>query len=169
MAGLETRPAPHLAADFMPLNGIDHVELWVGNAKQAAYFFTRAYGFTEVAYSGLETGVRERTSHVLQQGRVRLVVTGTLHSGSEIARHHAKHGDGVKVIALSVPDVDHAYREATARGATGLSEPHSTSDEHGTVRVADIAAYGDAIHRFVDRSAYTGSFLPGYRDVEHAA
>src|SRR4051795_3255831 len=167
MAVTETRPAPHLAADFMPLHGIDHVELWVGNAKQAAYFFTRAYGFTEVAYSGLETGVRDRTSHVLQQGRVRLVLTGTLQSDSEIARHHAKHGDGVKVIALSVPDVDHAYREATTRGATGLAEPRSISDEHGEVRIADIAAYGETIHRFVDRSHYEGAFLPGYREVEH--
>jgi 4-hydroxyphenylpyruvate dioxygenase len=156
--------APYGAHDFMPLNGIDHVELWVGNAKQAAYFFTRAYGFTEVAYSGLETGVRDRTSHVLEQGRVRLVLTGTLRSDSEIADHHAHHGDGVKVIALSVPDVDHAYREAVARGAGGLAEPHDLADEHGTVRVADIAAYGDTVHRFVDRSGYAGPFLPGYRE-----
>jgi 4-hydroxyphenylpyruvate dioxygenase len=168
MAGTETHPAPHLAADFMPLHGIDHVELWVGNAKQAAYFFTRAYGFTEVAYTGLETGVRDRTSHVLQQGRVRLVLTGTLHSGTEIAAHQAKHGDGVKVIALSVPDVDHAYREATSRGATGLAEPHDITDEDGTVRVADVAAYGETVHRFVARAGYEGAFLPGYRRVEQA-
>src|SRR3954465_8326299 len=136
MATTQAAAAAHAAGDFMPLHGIDHVELWVGNAKQAAHFFTRAYGFTEVAYSGLETGVRERTSHVLQQGRVRLVLTGTLHSDSDIARHQAKHGDGVKVIALSVPDVDHAYREATARGATGVTEPHDLSDEDGTGRLA---------------------------------
>src|SRR3954452_4110160 len=149
MAGTETRPAPHLASDFMPLHGIDHVELWVGNAKQAAYFYTRAYGFTEVAYCGLETGVRDRTSHVLEQGRVRLVLTGTLHSGGAIAAHHHKHGDGVKVIALGVPDVDDAYREATARGASGLAEPHDVTDEGGTVRLADVATYGDTVHRFV--------------------
>src|SRR3954470_13946593 len=101
MAGTETRPAPHLAADFMPLHGIDHVELWGGNAKQAAYFFTRAYGFTEAAYPGLENRVRGRTSDRLEQGRVRLVVAGTLQSGTDVADHHAKHGDGVKVIALS--------------------------------------------------------------------
>src|SRR4051794_41568858 len=123
MAGTETRPAPHLAADFMPLHGIDHVELWVGNAKQAAYFYTRAYGFTEVAYCGLETGVRDRTSHLLEQGRVRLVLTGTLHSRSDISPHHAKHGDGVRVLPLSVPHLDHAYREATSRGATRLAAP----------------------------------------------
>src|SRR5687768_14947881 len=106
----------------MPLHGIDHVELWVGNAAQAAYYFTQAFGFTEVAYSGLETGVRDRVSHVLRQGRVRLVLTGTLTSGTEIATHHKLHGDGVKVIALSVPDVDHAYRHAVERGAKGLRE-----------------------------------------------
>src|SRR5689334_18774125 len=97
----------------MPLNGIDHVELWVGNAAQTAYYLANAFGFTETAYSGLETGVRDRTSHVLEQGRIRLVVTGALHSDHEIAAHHHRHGDGVKVIALSVPDVERAWAEAT--------------------------------------------------------
>src|SRR3712207_5393043 len=169
MATTETAVQPQRTDGPMPLHGIDHVELWVGNAKQAAYFFTRAFGFTEVAHAGLTTGERARTSHVLQQGRIRLVLTGTLHSDSPIARHHAKHGDGVKVIALSVPDVDWAYREATARGARGVAEPHDLTDaDGGTVRVADIAAYGDTVHRFVDRSSYTGVFLPGYAPVEHA-
>src|SRR3954468_6260490 len=168
MATTQTSATTDKTRDFMPLNGIDHVELWVGNAKQAAYFYTHAYGFTEVGYSGLETGVRDRTSHVLEQGRVRLVLTGTLGSNSDIADHHHKHGDGVKVIALSVPDVDHAYREATARGANGLVEPHDVVDEGGTVRLADIAAYGDTIHRFVNRSGYTGAFLPGYAPVAAA-
>ena len=148
--------------DFMPLNGIDHIELWVGNAAQASYFFQRAFDFTEVAYCGLETGVRDRVSRVLAQGEIRLVLTGALHSDSEVAREQAKHGDGVKVIALSVPDVDHAYREATARGATGLAEPHEAADAHGRVRIADIAAYGDTIHRFIDRAEYVGPFLPGF-------
>src|SRR3712207_6605185 len=143
----------------MPLHGIDHVELWVGNAKQAAYFFTRAYGFTEVGYAGLETGSRDRTSHVLQQGRVRLVVTGALQSDHEVAAHQHKHGDGVKVIALSVPDVRHAYTHAVARGARGLAEPHEVTDEHGTIVLADIATYGDTVYRFVDRSQYRGEFL----------
>jgi 4-hydroxyphenylpyruvate dioxygenase len=151
--------------DFMPLHGIDHVELWVGNAAHAAYFLTRAYGFTEVAYLGLETGVRDRVSHVLEQGRIRLVLTATLRADTDIARHHAKHGDGVKVIALSVPDVDHAYHEATSRGATGVSPPREIASEAGTVRIADIAAYGETIHRFVDRSDFGGSFLPGYEPV----
>ena len=115
------------------------------------------YGFTEVAYAGLETGARDRVSHVLEQGGIRLVLTGTLRAGTEIAAHHARHGDGVKVIALSVPDVDHAYREATARGATGVAEPHDLEDEHGKVRIADVATYGETVHRFVDRSGYDGA------------
>jgi 4-hydroxyphenylpyruvate dioxygenase len=155
--------------DFMPLHGIDHVELWVGNAAHAAYFLTRAYGFTEVAYSGLETGARDRVSHVVEQGRIRFVLTGTLRSDTEIARHHARHGDGVKVIALSVPDVDHAYREATGRGARGVTEPHELTGDGGTVRVADVATYGETIHRFVDRSGYDGPFMPGYQPVERSA
>src|SRR3954452_3408222 len=169
MATTKATAVPGKTQDFMPLNGIDHVELWVGNAKQAAYFLTHAYGFTEVAYSGLETGVRDRTSHVLEQGRVRIVVTGTLRSGTDIAAHHAKHGDGVKVIALSVPDVDHAYREATARGATGLTAPHTISDEHGTVRLADVAASGARVHRFVALGGYEARFLPGYKAVDNGA
>ncbi len=148
--------------DFMPLHGIDHVELWVGNALQSAYFYVHALGFREVAYAGLETGVRDRTSHVLEQGRIRMVLTGALTPDHEIGRHSAAHGDGVKVIALSVPDVEHAYREATARGARGVREPWEESDEAGTVRFATIATYGDTLHTFVDRSAYRGPFVPGY-------
>jgi 4-hydroxyphenylpyruvate dioxygenase len=161
----DTAAAPR--TDHMPLNGIDHLELWVGNAKQAAYLLTRAYGFTETAYSGLETGARDRTSHVLEQGRIRLVITGTLRAGTDVAEHHARHGDGVRVIALSVPDVDDAYREATERGATGLVEPHDIQDEHGSVRLADVATYGDTIHRFVDRGDYFGTYMPGFVAVEH--
>src|SRR4051794_7590887 len=158
MATTEQIPARTPVRDHMPLNGIDHVELWVGNAAQAAYFFTHAYGFRPVAYAGLETGARDRTSHVLEQGRVRLVVTGTLRSGTDIAAHHALHGDGVKVIALSVPDVPDAYAEATARGAAGLAEPRWLEDDQGRVCIADIATYGDTVHRFVDRSDYYGPF-----------
>ncbi len=152
---------PQQVHDPMPLNGIDHVELWVGNAKQAAYFYTRAFGFTQVGYAGLETGVRDRASYVLQQGRVRFVLTGALHSGHPVAAHQRKHGDGVKVIALSVPDVHAAYAHATASGATGLAEPREVTDEHGTIVVADVATYGETVHRFVDRSRYSGAFLPG--------
>jgi 4-hydroxyphenylpyruvate dioxygenase len=162
---MSTQPvvAPRSAAeDFMPLNGIDHVELFVGNALQAAYYYVHAFGFREVAYSGLETGVRDRASHVLRQGRIRLVLTGALHSDHEITAHHDKHGDGVKVIALNVNDVDHAYREATSRGAEGVHEPHELTDDDGTVRLATIKTYGDTLHTFVDRSGYKGPFMPGY-------
>jgi 4-hydroxyphenylpyruvate dioxygenase len=165
-------PGAQKAGDFMPLHGIDHVELFVGNAAQSAYFYRRALGFREVAYAGLETGVRDRTSHVLEQGRIRLVLTGALTPDHEIARHAARHGDGVKVIALSVPDVEHAYREATSRGADGVREPWEESDEHGTVRLATIATYGETLHTFVDRSEYRGPFLPRYtqRDLgDHGA
>jgi len=162
-------PPPTRPDDQMPLHGIDHVELWVGNAKQAAYFFTRAYGFTEVAYAGLETGTRDHVSHVLQQGRVRLVLSGALSSEHPIATHQRRHGDGVKVIALSVPDARHAYRHAVERGAEGLAEPYELTDEHGTVVIADVATYGETVHRFVDRSQYHGEFLPGYEPVDHPA
>jgi 4-hydroxyphenylpyruvate dioxygenase len=150
--------------DPMPLLGIDHVELFVGNAKQAAYYYVHAFGFREVAYSGLETGVRDRASHVMQQGRIRIVLTGGLGSDSPIAAHHHKHGDGVKVIAVSVPDVDRAWAHAMAHGAAGIEEPHELSDDHGSARLATIATYGETLHTFVDRSNYKGAFLPGYAE-----
>src|SRR6478672_2407051 len=165
-AGVTTPLVAATGRDPMPLNGIDHVEFYVGNALQAAFYYVHAFGFREVAYAGLETGTRDRASHVLQQGRIRLVLTGALHSDSPIATHQHRHGDGVKVIALSVPDVDHAYHEATTRGAEGVEEPHDISDEHGTVRLATIKTYGETLHTFVGRGGYSGAFLPGYRAVE---
>jgi 4-hydroxyphenylpyruvate dioxygenase len=152
--------------DFMPLNGIHHVELYVGNALQAAYYFAHAFGFKRVAYRGLETGTRDHVSHVLQQGRIRLVLTGALDSSSPIAAHQHKHGDGVKVIALSVPDVEHAYREATSRGAESVAEPHETSDDHGAVKLATIKTYGETLHTFVERDGYDGAFLPGFEPID---
>jgi 4-hydroxyphenylpyruvate dioxygenase len=159
-----TPPVPD--HDFMPLNGIHHVELYVGNALQAAYYYARAFGFRRVAYRGLETGTRDHVSHVLQQGRIRLVLTGALHAGSPIAGHQHKHGDGVKVIALSVPSVENAYREATTRGAIGVKPPHDESDDRGTVRFATIETYGETLHTFVERNGYEGAFLPGYEAVD---
>ncbi len=153
--------------DFMPLHGIDHIELWVGNAAQAAYYFTHAFGFTEIAFAGLETGLRDRVSHVLQQGRIRLVLTGALVDGTEIGAHQCRHGDGVKVVALSVPSADAAYREAVARGATGLRAPYELRDGDGVVRMAQISAYGETVHTFVERSDYAGAFLPGFAAVPH--
>jgi 4-hydroxyphenylpyruvate dioxygenase len=157
------------AKDPMPLLGIDHVEFYVGNAKQAAYYYAHAFGFRQVAYSGLETGVRDRASYVLQQGRIRLVFTGSLSSDSPMAEHQHKHGDGVKVIAVAVPDVDHAWAHAIDHGAKGLEGPHDTFDENGRVRLATIATYGETLHTFVDRSAYNGAFLPGYQAREAGA
>jgi 4-hydroxyphenylpyruvate dioxygenase len=159
-----TPPVPD--HDFMPLNGIHHVELYVGNALQGAYYYAHAFGFRRVAYRGLETGTRDQVSHVLQQGRIRLVLTGALHSASPIALHQQQHGDGVKVIALSVPSVDDAYREATTRGAEGVAEPHETTDEHGKVRLATIKTYGETLHTFVERGDYDGPFLPGFEAVD---
>ncbi len=166
MKCMSTQPivAPSQTDDFMPLHGIDHVEFYVGNALQATSYWVRALGFKEVAYAGLETGVRDRASHILEQGRIRIVLTGALVPGHEIGAHVAAHGDGVKVIALGVPDVDHAYREATERGARGVTPPHDRTDDDGTVRLASIATYGDTLHTFVDRSDYRGAFLPGYAE-----
>ncbi|HZH23304.1 MAG TPA: 4-hydroxyphenylpyruvate dioxygenase [Solirubrobacteraceae bacterium] len=167
---MSANAVPKLASqatdDYMPLNGVHHVEFYVGNAKQAAFFYTRAFGFQVVAYAGLETGVRDRASYVLRQGRIRLVLTGALSSASPIAEHHRRHGDGVRVIALSVPSVENAWREATTRGAEGVSEPQTLSDEHGTVQVATIKTYGETLHTFVQRDGYPGAFLPGYEAVD---
>ena len=155
--------------DEMPLLGIDHVELYVGNARQADYFFTHALGFRRSAYAGLETGLRDRASHVVEQGRVRFVLTAPLVGGTEIADHVAAHGDGVKVIALSVPDAEHAYRHAVENGARSVREPWEESDDSGSVRMATIRAYGDTLHTFVERSDYDGPFLPGFERIEDGA
>src|SRR6266581_1476680 len=148
--------------DFMPLDGWDHVELWVGNAKQAAYWYEQAFGFARTAYAGPETGVRDRASYVLEQGEVRLVVTSSLREEHEITRHHGRHGDGVKDIALAVPDATDAYRQAVQRGARGVVEPHWLEDDSGRVELAAIATYGDNVHTFVNRAEYAGPYLPGY-------
>jgi 4-hydroxyphenylpyruvate dioxygenase len=151
-----------MAEDFMPLDGWDHVELWVGNAKQAAFFYEHALGFTRTAYAGPETGVRDRASYVLEQGDIRLVVTSGLREDSEITRFACRHGDGAKDIALRVPDAKEAYRQTVQRGARGIAEPRWVDDEFGRVELASIGTYGDVVHTFVNRSEYTGPYLPGY-------
>jgi 4-hydroxyphenylpyruvate dioxygenase len=148
--------------DPLALLGIDHVELWVGNAKQAAHFYRTGFGFTPLAYAGPETGLRDRASWVLGQGSIRLVLTSSLRPGTEIAEHVARHGDGVRDVALAVPDAAVAHAAALERGARGVQEPTDDKDEHGIVRRAAIATYGDTIHSLVDRSGYGGPFLPGY-------
>ena len=150
------------AIDGMPLNGIDHVELYVGNAAQAATFYREALGFREIAYAGLETGRRDRASHVLEQGAIRLVLTGALVADHPVGRHVAAHGDGVKVVALSVPDAERAFRVAVDRGAEPVSPPQRTADDHGEAVQATVQAYGAVVHTFVERGSYRGAFLPGY-------
>jgi len=155
---------PH--EDFLPLKGTDHVEFYVGNARQAAYFYRAAFGMKLVAYAGPETGRRDCASYVVQQGKVRFVLTTALRPDSFIAQHVARHGDGVRSIALWVDDARKSWKETTSRGATSVEEPHVLEDEHGTAVVSSIAAYGDTLHSFVERGAYSGPFLPGYRAVE---
>ncbi|MGO9198444.1 MAG: 4-hydroxyphenylpyruvate dioxygenase [Acidimicrobiales bacterium] len=160
-----TTPAPagsQLAPDPLDLEGVDRVELWVGNALQAAHFYRTAWGFDLVAYAGPETGVRDRASYVLQQGKLRLVVTSSTREGTEIARHVARHGDGVRDIALTVADAEAAYREAVHRGAVPVHGLYEDKDDHGVVRRATIGAYGETVHTFVERHAYTGAYAPGY-------
>jgi 4-hydroxyphenylpyruvate dioxygenase len=153
------------STDFMPLDGWDHVELWVGNAKQAAYFYEHAFGFTRTAYAGPETGVRDRASYVVEQGDIRLVLTSGLRADSEVTQFACRHGDGARDISLQVPSADGAYRTAVQRGARGIAEPHWAEDEFGRVELASIATYGDVIHTFVDRKDYAGPYLPGYRST----
>ncbi len=151
--------------DFLPIQNFDYIEFYVGNAKQAAYYFSHAWGFTPIAYAGLETGIRDRSSYVLEQGNLRFVVTSPLGPEGEIAEHVKLHGDGVKVVAFRVDDADQAYRETTKRGAHGTQEPTTLKDDEGVVKLSSIATYGDTIHTFVERHAYKGPFLPGYQPV----
>ena len=168
MTAVATTPEPLSRAtkvDFLPLNGTDHVEFYVGNARQSAYYYRAAFGMSLVAYAGPETGRRDRVSYVLQQGKVRFVLTTPLRSGNPIAEHIATHGDGVHAIALWVDDACKSWIETTERGARSVMEPTETSDEHGKAVVSAIAVYGDTLHAFVERKDYNGPFLPGYRAV----
>jgi 4-hydroxyphenylpyruvate dioxygenase len=150
------------AQDFLELWGTDYVEFYVGNAKQSAYYFKTAFGFQEVAYAGLETGVTDRTSYVLQQDKIRLVITSSMVEHSDINRHLNEHGDGVKIVALWVPDAAKAFKETTARGAKPFQEPQVSEDENGRVTTSGIYTYGETVHLFVERNDYNGPFLPGY-------
>ncbi len=151
--------------DFLPLNGTDYVEFYVGNAKQAAHFYRSAFGMKLVAYAGPETGLRDRASYVLQQDKIRFVLTSALRSDHFIADHVLRHGDGVHNIALWVDDAESAYIETTKRGARGIQPVQSLRDEQGEVRTSSIAAYGDTIHSFVERKNYQGDFLPHFRSI----
>jgi 4-hydroxyphenylpyruvate dioxygenase len=149
--------------DFLPINGTDHIEFYVGNAKQAAYYYQSAFGFELIAYAGPETGVRDRASYVLQQNKVRLMFTTALRPDSVIADHVHRHGDGVKVLALWVDNAEKSFAETTRRGAKAAAEPRTLRDEHGEVKTASIHTYGDTIHTFVERRNYRGAFMPGFQ------
>jgi 4-hydroxyphenylpyruvate dioxygenase len=165
-----SRPAAaDAAADFLPLKGIDHVEFWVGNAKQAASYYRALWGFTPVAYAGLETGVRDRASYVMVQNDIRFVFTAPLTDSGELAEHVRRHGDGVHDIAFAVDDVASAWRETTSRGAKSALEPTELPGEKGVLRRSAIHTYGEVLHSFVDRSDYRGIFAPGYHRMAKPA
>ncbi len=149
--------------DFLPLNGTDYLELYVGNARQSAHYFQTAFGFQPLAHAGLETGLRDRESYVVVQGKIRLVLTSPLHGGSAIGQHLDQHGDGVRVVALWVDDARRAFDETTRRGAKPFMEPVREADDSGYVWRSGIHTYGDTVHVFVERNDYSGVFLPGYK------
>ena len=153
-------------ADFLPLQGTDYVEFYVGNAKQAAHFYKTALGFQSLAYAGPETGTKDRASYVIRQNKLTFVLTTPLRSGNPIADHIYKHGDGVKVIALNVEDATSAWNETTKRGGKSYLEPVTLKDDDGEVVMSGIHTYGDTVHLFIERSGYSGLFMPGFRKWE---
>ncbi len=166
MTSLTTPPVPLDApADPFPITGMDAIVFAVGNARQAVHFYATAFGMTLVGYRGPEQGDRDHATYVLTSGKARFVLVGPVHAGAPAAGHVARHGDGITDLALEVPDVPRAYAYAIEHGATGVTEPHEMVDEHGTVVVASIAAYGETQHSLVDRSRYDGPYLPGFVDA----
>jgi 4-hydroxyphenylpyruvate dioxygenase len=155
--------------DFLQLNGIDYVEFYVGNARQAAQYYRATFGFTPVAYAGLETGVRDRTSFVLEQRHIRLVLTGTLAPDTDVAEHVRVHGDGVKDIAFTVDDAARSWAETTQRGARSVLEPTVIEGQKGRITKASIAAYGDTVHSFIQRDQYHGTFFPKFHAIKNPA
>ncbi|MEX0722105.1 MAG: 4-hydroxyphenylpyruvate dioxygenase [Balneolaceae bacterium] len=160
------RPVEEKFDDHLGLQDVDYVEHYVSNAKQAAHYYITTFGFELKAYSGLETGVRDRASYYLEQGNIRFVLSAPLNSNSPIADFVHKHGDGIKDIAMHVEDVDCAFKESVKRGGVAVEEPHDLKDEHGTIRKAAIKTYGDVIHSFINRADYDGVFMPGFKEKE---
>jgi len=152
-------------ADFLPIQGYDHIEFYVVNARQSAHYYDKVFGFQPVACSGLQTGVRDRASYVMKQGNIRFVLTSALTPDHEIARHCVLHGDGVKAIGLAVDDVDAAIAATKERGATVVRPPTDLEDDNGKLRVAEIRTYGETVHRFVERRGYRGTFAPGFEPI----
>lgn len=159
----KTLNATSQTTDFLPLNGTDYVELYVGNAKQAAHYYKTAFGFQSLAYAGPETGVKDRSSYVLVQNKMRLVLTTALQPEHPISEHVKKHGDGVKILALWVDDAYQAFEETTKRGAKAYLEPETLVDEFGEIRRSGIYTYGETVHLFIERKNYAGPFMPGYQ------
>ncbi|HEX6192025.1 MAG TPA: 4-hydroxyphenylpyruvate dioxygenase [Chitinophagaceae bacterium] len=149
--------------DFLPLEGTDYVEFYVGNAKQAAHYYMTAFGFQPLAYAGPETGMKDRASYAVRQHKLTFVLTTPLRPGNPIADHIYKHGDGVRAISLRVDDAEKAWKETTIRGARSFMEPQKMTDEHGEVVMSGIHTYGDTVHLFIERKNYNGPFMPGYR------
>jgi len=154
--------------DFLPLQGIEYVEFYVGNAKQAAHYYKTAFGFQSLAYAGPETGLKDKASYVLRQNKLTFVLTTPLQKGNEIADHINKHGDGVKILALKVDDAKNAWKETTKRGGRSYMEPLTLKDEFGKVVMSGIHTYGETVHLFIERKNYRGAFMPGYRKWESA-
>jgi len=161
----EERPITE-EGDFLQIKSVDHVHFYVGNAKHAMYYWWKGFGFTPIAYSGLETGNREFASYVLQSGQIRFVVSAPYSPSSPLAAHHMLHGDGVKTIAVEVEDVEQAWRETTVRGGKSAWMPKEEKDQHGVFRTSAIYTYGETLHVFVDRSEYKGTFAPTYRPIK---
>ena len=160
---IENKPLE--VADYLPLNGTDYIEMYVGNAKQAAHFYKTAFGFQSYAFAGLETGLKDRESYVLVQDKIRLVLTSPLYGNSELGRHVEKHGDGVKVVALWVDDARYSFEETVKRGARPYLEPETLRDASGEVVRSGIYTYGDTVHLFIERKNYAGVFYAGLQSL----
>jgi len=162
----QTLPVDTEAHDTFPINGTDYIEFYVGNAKQAAHFYKTAFGFQSLAYSGPETGVKDRASYAIRQNKLTLLLTTPIRANNPIADHVYKHGDGVKALALKVEDAASAWEETTKRGGKSYMEPKTLSDKQGEVVMSGIHTYGDVVHLFIERENYRGPFMPGFRKWE---
>jgi 4-hydroxyphenylpyruvate dioxygenase len=166
IAAPKIKRMPETEKDFLPLHGTDYVEFYVGNAKQAAHFYKTAFGFQSLAYSGPETGIKDRASYAIRQNKLTLVLTTPIRPNHAIADHIHKHGDGVKMLALSVEDATSAWEETTKRGGKSYLKPTTLSDKHGELVMSGIHTYGEVVHLFIERHNYQGPFMPGFRRWE---
>jgi 4-hydroxyphenylpyruvate dioxygenase len=166
VAAPKTKTAPAAEKDFLPLQGTDYIEFYVGNAKQAAHFYKTAFGFQSLAYSGPETGTKDRASYAIRQNKITFVLTTPIRPNHPVADHHHKHGDGVKVLALAVDDATSAWEETTKRGGKSFMKPTTLRDDNGEVVMSGIHTYGEVVHLFIERHNYRGPFMPGFRKWE---